>query len=82
MPNKTITQVPVTASDFQSFLVRQNPDSGDLEVVWRYRVKTPSGEQIGPWREVVTLLNGSQQTTALNFVTNVGVPAANTKEGT
>lgn len=82
MPNKTLTQVPVTASDFQSFTVRQNPDSGELEVVWRYRVKTDTGVQIGPWREVVTLLTPSQRTTALTFVTNVGVPAANTQEGT
>jgi hypothetical protein len=82
MPNRTLTQIPVTAADFHSFTVRQNPDSGELEVVWRYRVKTTAGEQIGPWREVVTLLTSAQRTTALSFVTNVGVPAANTQEGT
>ena len=82
MPNKTLTQVPVTASDFQWVTLRQNADSGDLEAVGRYRVKTDSGIPIGPAREVVLPLTGAARTAAINFITDRMTPAANTQEGT
>lgn len=83
MPKKTLTQVPVTASEIDQLLVRRDPDNpSNLECIVSYRALTNGGQQIGLNRSVKISLTGGQQTTLQTFVLNQVVPAINTQEGT
>lgn len=83
MPNKTITQVSVTAGEIIQLLIRRDPDtSNDLECIVTYNVLTNTAQKIGLNRSIKIPLTSGQQTTLQNFVLNQVVPAINTVEGT
>jgi hypothetical protein len=80
MPNKTITQVPVTLQHLQRLNVEVV--DGVPSAVITYQVVTDGGAPIGNAKALTIPLTGPQTTTLTNFLSNTVLPAINTAEGT
>jgi hypothetical protein len=80
MPNKTITQVPVTLTHLQRLNV-EVVDGAPTAVI-TYRVFTDTGTPIGNAKSLVVPLTGPQTTTLTNFLSGTILPAVNSAEGT
>jgi hypothetical protein len=84
MPDKTVTQVPVTAGEIMGLHISRegllHATAPYLDAT--YTVKDSVGAAIGHHRVAHVPLTEGQVTTLQNFVTNVVIPAVNAQEGT
>ena len=80
MPNKIITQVPVTLNHIDYVIINQA--EGNITLTTTYFIFDDLGNHIGNARALDTLLTSGQKTTLINFITNNVLPSINTAEGT